>query len=109
MTKSIPIREINGRGIVTWKVDDILHRDDGPALEYPDGYRVWYQNGKQHREDGPAVIWPSGNKQWFYNGFQHREDGPAVEYVDGGKRWLLFDKEYNCLEWMLKLYELGLK
>ncbi len=30
-----------------------LHREDGPAIEYTSGTKMWYQNGKLHREDGP--------------------------------------------------------
>jgi len=35
--------------------DNLLHRDDGPALinKYKE---IWYQHGKIHRESGPAVI-----------------------------------------------------
>ena len=32
-----------------------LHRTDGPAVEYSNGDRVWYQNGFLHRIDGPAI------------------------------------------------------
>jgi len=42
-----------------------------------------------HREDGPAVEWSDGHKEWFLNGILHREDGPAIEYVDGSKSWHL--------------------
>ena len=34
---------------------DVLHRLNGPAIEYADGYKAWYVNGRRHREDGPAV------------------------------------------------------
>ena len=46
----------------------LLHRDDGPAVEYPDGSKSWRQNDRLHRIDGPAVEWASGNKEWFING-----------------------------------------
>jgi len=26
------------------------HREDGPALEYADGYKAWYLNGKEFTE-----------------------------------------------------------
>ena len=29
--------------------------------------RCWWLNGKLHREDGPAVEWPNGNKEWWLN------------------------------------------
>jgi len=49
-------------------LDGRLHREDGPAIIYPDGSRVWYLNGHLHREDGPAIIWPSGSRWWYLNG-----------------------------------------
>ena len=45
-----------------------LHREDGPAVEYVNGDRVWYLNGLFHREDGPAVQWEDGPKWWYLNG-----------------------------------------
>ena len=43
----------------------ILHREDGPAIEYADGYKAWHLNGKRHREDGPAVEYANGSKLWL--------------------------------------------
>jgi hypothetical protein len=44
-----------------------IHREDGPAIEYPNGDKEWYRNGNLHREDGPAVIYNSGNVLWCLN------------------------------------------
>jgi hypothetical protein len=44
-----------------------------------------------HREDGPAIEWNDGNLEWFLNGKRHRIDGPAFEYVDGTKYWYIND------------------
>ena len=49
-----------------------LHREDGPAIEYSDGTKCWYRNGKLHREDGPAVIYHNGTRKWLLNGMPHR-------------------------------------
>ena len=46
----------------------ILHRTDGPAIEYPDGNKQWVVNGVLHRLDGPAVVYPSGIDLWYVNG-----------------------------------------
>ena len=43
----------------------ILHRLNGPAIEYEDGTKCWYVDGKLHRTDGPAVEWPDGMKYWY--------------------------------------------
>ena len=47
----------------------ILHREDGPAIEYTSGCKEWYINGYPHREDGPAYEAASGYKQWYINGY----------------------------------------
>ena len=66
---------------------DILHREDGPAMEYTNGHKAWYKEGKLHREDGPAVEYIDGAKSWFINDKRHREDGPAIIHADGTKAW----------------------
>ena len=50
-----------------------------------DGTIRWYNSVNElHCEDGPAIEFVNGHKSWFINGKQHREDGPAVEWVGGG-------------------------
>jgi len=52
-----------------WYLNDELHREDGPAVEYDSGAnKLWYLNGKLHREDGPATEWSDGSKNWYLNG-----------------------------------------
>ena len=76
---------------------DILHRIDGPAAEYKNGYKEWYFEDKFHRVDGPAIEFVSGEKQWWLNGkllteAEHKAltaqkptcDGKIVE-IDGQK------------------------
>jgi hypothetical protein len=48
--------------------DGNLNREDGPAIEYTNGDKCWYINGKRHREDGPAIERVSGHKSWYING-----------------------------------------
>jgi hypothetical protein len=48
-----------------------------------DGGRSWYLNNMLHREDGPAVEWADGTKWWCLNDRLHREDGPAIEVANG--------------------------
>jgi len=86
-----------------WYINDNLHRIDGPAIEYTDGSKHWYLNGKRHREDGPAVEYIDGTKSWWVDGILHREDGPAVEYKDGSKAWYINGKRHRedgpAVEW----------
>lgn len=83
---------------VEWRFNKLLHREDGPAIEWKNGYKAWYQNGERHRVGGPAVEWANGYKEWYSNGRLHRVDGPAVEYFNGLKSWYLKDKLYNTEE-----------
>jgi hypothetical protein len=52
-----------------------------------DGTRYWYRNGLLHREDGPAVEWADGSREWWLHGELHRIDGPAIERADGTLEW----------------------
>ena len=70
----------------------------------------WYKGpGMEilHREDGPAVEYADGEKWWYLNGRLQREDGPAVESNDGYKEWWLNDKRYLFKDYCKKLIELG--
>ena len=60
------------------------HKEDGPALEWGNGYKAWYKNGERHREDGPAIEYHNGRKEWWFKGRRHRTDGPAVEKYERG-------------------------
>ena len=35
---------------------------------YFDGQKQWWLNHNLHREDGPAIEYPDGHKQWWLNG-----------------------------------------
>jgi hypothetical protein len=82
-------------GTKAWYVDGKPHRTDGPACEYTDGYKAWYVDGKLHRLDGPAYEGADGHKAYFVDGKRHRHDGPAVEYADGHKAWFVNGKELS--------------
>ena len=73
----------------------LLHRTDGPAIEWVSGNKYWYQNGQRHRTDGPAIEYANGTKAWYQNDKLHRTDGPAVEWVSGNKSWYIDNIEYT--------------
>ena len=81
--------------------DNILHRDDGPAIISPAGSEYWYQNDQLHRIGEPAVTLPGGGKQWWERNKLHREEGPAVILANnGGFQWWIngkqiTEKEFN--------------
>jgi hypothetical protein len=73
---------------------------DDNNIEYYRGYLI-------HKEDGPAMEYVNNNKYWYINGWLHRDNGPAIEYGDGSKSWYLNgkrleEKEYwkiiNCFK-----------
>ena len=41
---------------------------------FDDGIKFWWLNGKRHREDGPAVDDPNGTKEWYLNGKKYTEE-----------------------------------
>jgi hypothetical protein len=40
-----PIYEIDEFGVKQWRLNGEWHREDGPAIEYPDGTKHWFFNG----------------------------------------------------------------
>ena len=85
--------KIDEYGTKIYRINNLLHREDGPACEYSNGDKWWYKNGLLHREDGPAVEKANGTKYWCKNDKLHREDGPAVSYFNGNTSWYVND---NC-------------
>ena len=65
-------------------------------INYLNGNKFWYKNGRLHREDGPAVEYPNGYKEWYFEGEWHRLDGPAIETSDGHKEWYYQGKHIEC-------------
>jgi hypothetical protein len=44
MDKMQPIMTVNRVGDKFWMLHTKIHRDDGPAIEYADGYKSWWLN-----------------------------------------------------------------
>jgi len=61
-------------GTTLWFEDGVLHREDGPAIEYPNGsdadgpYGEWFHHGKRHRADFLPAINTAKMKQYWSNG-----------------------------------------
>jgi len=69
-------------GAKRYYLNDKLHREDGPACEWPDECKEWFINGKTHRDGNlPAIEWICGDKAYCLHGKLHREDGPALDYI----------------------------
>ena len=60
--------EINDVGVKRWfNPTGQLHREDGPA--YINSWnKSWYLNGYLHRMDGPSIEYTNGDKAWYFNG-----------------------------------------
>ena len=80
---------------IKWYIQDyaghiMLHREDGPAVEYKNGDYEYFRKELLHNDKGPArcitKITVNGKKQvvfqHFVNGKLHNEHGPSV-YGDG--------------------------
>lgn len=71
----------------SWYLNGLLHREDGPAIEYGNGSTEWYINGQLHRINGPAKQSINGDFSWYLFGKKHREDGPAILTTNGEYEW----------------------
>lgn len=92
MSKETPICKADNKGNKIWYDGlGLYHRKDGPALEFSDGTKAWYNHGEVHRIDGPAVIWENGEENWYLFG---------KVYSDQLTYWLAVSewKKYNGTE-----------
>jgi hypothetical protein len=61
------------------------------------GTKRWYNDRWEfHREDGPAIEFNDGSKSWFINGKLHRLDGPAIERISGDNCWYIDGERIHC-------------
>ncbi len=84
-----PVKTTGKDGIQIWRLNDNVHRDDGPAYIGSSGYQAWYQHGQKHRIDGPAWIGADGVQVWYQHDKLHRDDGPAWVDINGYQEYWL--------------------
>lgn len=71
---------INIRGTKKYYSDKemtVLHREDGPAVEFTSGFKEYHVSGKLHREDGPAFEYVGTDidyKSWWLKGVRLSEE-----------------------------------
>lgn len=57
------------------------------VVEYSNGTKAWYKNGELHREDGPAIEWPDGYKAWHLEEKEYNQlslkDYVVLDYYQG--------------------------
>ncbi len=56
--------------IKSW--DDLPYKFSG-VINYFGNYH-WYLNGKKHRDDGPALIYFDGSKVYYFNDFYSSQE-----------------------------------
>lgn len=81
MALKMDTKSLNSKLTILYCMGYDLHRENGPALIYPNGDYAWFLKGKRHRLGGPAIQ-KKDLEQWFLNGKCHREDGPAFIQYD---------------------------
>ena len=62
----------------------------------------WYKDAERtilHRIGGPAVEYADGGKAWYQDGLRHRIGGPAIERADGTMRWRVHGKRPKTIQW----------
>src|ERR1039458_4716306 len=86
-------------GSKQWRVGGVLggalHRVDGPAVEYANGWKEWFVDGRKHRVGGPAVEHSNSGEEWYLDGKLHRVGGPAVEYANGHREWWVDGRQHR--------------
>lgn len=86
-----PAIEYKNSQCCEWRQNDKLHRLDGPAVINSGDYlEKWYVNGLRHRIGGPAIVYKSSMQEWWQNGKLHREDGPATIAPSGGSSYYIY-------------------
>ena len=81
----------------------VLNRLDGPSIEYTDGEKVWYKDGKLHRLDGPAVDRVIGPREWHIAGMWMPADADEIEtWIDENEIDLSIGEDQMAfkLRWM---------
>jgi len=79
-----------------------IGRDLYQYIAYSGGERNWLKNGLLHREDGPALEWYDGDQCWYKDGVLHRVDGPAIVTLAKGVGWFVNNQNItdSVEEWM---------
>jgi hypothetical protein len=91
--------------ILKLKSGEVVPRNYTGCVEYNNGTKAWYKEGKLHREAGPAVEYADGIKFWYCEGKCHRLDGPAIEHANGTNSWFIEGNSYSEEEWKKKVEE----
>ncbi len=79
------MKTVDDEGIIRYYDDEgYFHREDGPAILFPNGSTFYYVHGKEHREDGPAVTFWNGIKRYCLDGEYYTKDEYKMITFFGG-------------------------
>ncbi len=90
-----------GKNYKEYYLNDKMHREFGPASMH-DGSTYWFKNGIIHRDNGPAIEYSEGKKVWIVNGRTHREDGPAITFFNS-EEWFIDGKRFESDKYLINL------
>jgi hypothetical protein len=75
--------------------DDAIELADGSYINER-GTIVWYnEEGCYHREDGPAVIYPDGDVEWFIKGEWYSFDDWCIELNKSDEDKMMLRLQYG--------------
>ncbi len=69
---------VNKEGVKHYYLDGKLHRENGPAIEYPDNSPWWFINDEFRPEDEISLEQNTSSKFWYLNG-QRIDPKKAIE------------------------------
>jgi len=90
-------------GGVEWWVNGVRHNLNAPAIQKPDGTEEWWVNGYYHRVGAPARISPNGNSEYWVAGIRHNLKGPAITNKKDGDSYYIYGKKMSKKEFELYL------
>jgi len=50
----------------------IFNIDEEERIEYQYGHKFWRRHDNLHRADGPTIEWADGTKEWWINGKENK-------------------------------------
>jgi hypothetical protein len=66
-------------------------------VEYPNGDKSWYKEGRRHREDGPAIEYQDGHKEWWVEGTLLRKEPSHVGTIEMNTNKITHQEQINSV------------
>jgi hypothetical protein len=73
-----------------------VEQSDGSWLHSIDGQVYWYnKEGRIHREDGPAIVYPDSDIDWYLHGDEYEFDEWCTVVSISDESKMLLKLQYN--------------